>query len=334
MEEHFKNLNEKLENMSQNQEKILSSMEEIKGKMENLEINSSDQQNELLALRNANFELKREIAILKANQEKQLQQNKANALEIKGIKKQKNENLHYIFFQLMSALELDISSLHVNSIYRFKSNEIIYVNMIRHIDQQEIIKQAKPKRLTTSVLNMIPKNNIYINEAMTPNTAKLFHEARKFREEFGIKFIWIRSGNIFMKRHEKDSTLSISSLEDLDELRNHLKAVNNQALNADKETLSQDDTLPKDSTMEVEGGTTVNDETPVIDHAQNSNDTNPLHTQNTTPSLPTTNTQQLPSLVDTSRIRMWAQSKTPNRQTRTANQQTSAKKRLRSSPHQ
>ena len=54
---------------------------------------------------------------------------------------------------------------------------------------------------------------------LSPNTAKIFYEARQIQKDYGIQFVWQKKGNVFMKKNESDSTLKICSLDELNELR-------------------------------------------------------------------------------------------------------------------
>lgn len=220
------NLCEQMNTSNLNQTKLLESMESVQCKLDTLTKESQRHDETLKILREENHFLRREIELLKKAQNKQIEADRNNEFMIRGIPPMKNEYLIGIFCKIMTALQLEIPEVAVDSIFRPQTKDKIIVKLIRRIDKETIIKRAKQIRLKGKDIGIDsnPDVNIYINESLSPQVAKLFYEARKIRTDFGIKFVWHKEGKIWMKKNETDAPLRVTSLEEITELRNHLLA--------------------------------------------------------------------------------------------------------------
>lgn len=59
------------------------------------------------------------------------------------------------------------------------------------------------------------KIQIYVNEVLTPNRRKLLQKAKLFGKSNNIKYVWIKNGNIFMKKEEGSKAIQINNFTDL-----------------------------------------------------------------------------------------------------------------------
>lgn len=314
--------------MSDNQNKILTSMNEINAKLTSFTECSAIHQKELIAIRSENKNLKDEIEKLKKANTKLQQTYKSNAIEIKGIKMQKNENLEYILHLILSALKIDnFQTSAIDSIFRIKSNQTIFVKFIRNVDKMEIIKKSKQKHLKGTDLGLEYSSNIFINESLAPITAMLFYEARKLKAKYGIKYIWHKNGDIFLKKNENDSTLRIESIEEIEELRKHLNATRSSepplyasmaARRRERYETTCDTPIPiEDSAKQLNvGQPNKNDETNAFPRIEN-------------PSSLSKNPKKSTKMD----LRTWAQMKSNNVQSKTLEKGSNkTPKRLRTSP--
>lgn len=223
--QQLQNLCDQMKTSNENQEKMLKSISAVEEKLDNLTKDSKRHDEILNDLKEENRVLRSEIQRLNESREKQVQRERNNDIIIKGIPPAKDDDLLWIFAEIMRALELDIPDIAVDSIFRTKSGGKIVVRLLRHIDKVDIIKRAKQARLKGKDIGLIsrPNENIFINESLSPNVAKVFFEARQLQKVFGIKFVWQKEGNVYMKRNENDAVLRVGSVEEVAELRRYLE---------------------------------------------------------------------------------------------------------------
>jgi hypothetical protein len=58
-------------------------------------------------------------------------------------------------------------------------------------------------------------NSIYINESLTPTNRKLHAEVRKFKQENNYKYVWVKGGNIYLRKADGNQRHHIRSIKDL-----------------------------------------------------------------------------------------------------------------------
>lgn len=99
----------------------------------------------------------------------------------------------------------------------------IIVKFTRGSIKEELLRQRKIKRnLNTSDIGMTsgPAEVIYMNESLTSTRRKIFNAARTLRKEKGYTYIWIKNGKIFLRNNEGDKAVLLTSLEQVEKLKN------------------------------------------------------------------------------------------------------------------
>ena len=138
--------------------------------MKILNYTSLKHERELRSVKEENARLTMQINALKVAQEKHTQKLKANAFDIKDIPPQKNKNLFEIFQNLITVFQItDINTTDVDNIYRVKSKDTIFVNMIRRVDKQLILSKSKQINLKTTDFGIQPETKIYVNITINNN---------------------------------------------------------------------------------------------------------------------------------------------------------------------
>lgn len=87
----------------------------------------------------------------------------------------------------------------------------------QHI-RDSILAAKKKLRLSTACLGASPPVNVFINENLTKFRNHLYAEARKFKKSNKYKYVWVRNGNIYVRKTEGCHAKLIKSLSDLDEI--------------------------------------------------------------------------------------------------------------------
>ena len=85
-------------------------------------------------------------------------------------------------------------------------------------------KLANEKIQDLPFLNLKSTENLYISESLTPYKKQLFSKVNKQKKKLKCKYIWTRSGIIFIKANKNSTTtLSFDTLEDLAKFQNELQ---------------------------------------------------------------------------------------------------------------
>ncbi|CAG9817122.1 unnamed protein product [Phaedon cochleariae] len=158
----------------------------------------------------------------------EIQQNSFNnSLVVTGVPQPKNENV-FITTQLIgSSLGIRLDESHISNSYRsqtagkngVKSNRIIVFST--QIYKDEFIRCRKMKRdfstadLDKSLENLVKDpNTIYVNEYLTAQNKSLFLKAKEYKKETNIHILWIKNGNIYMRKKEGTRAVLINSESD------------------------------------------------------------------------------------------------------------------------
>lgn len=157
-------------------------------------------------------------------------------IELHGVEEKKNENLYQIAQDLAEQLKLPLPTNSITSIHRMKKPirnrnnrpaPIIIRFTSRKISEEWVLK----KKTGITNKNIIEKGTdteIYINENLSPAIKELYWQARIRGKELKYSFVWVKRGQIFMKKEELQPAIKISNYEDLPKIGNQNgKSVNN-----------------------------------------------------------------------------------------------------------
>ena len=97
-------------------------------------------------------------------------------------------------------------------------NPDILVKFLSKRKRNELLRASKVKskktKLTTSDIGFPGEcKNIYIDENLTSYRSFLFRSARRSKEVNHYKYVWIRNGNVYMRKDENNPVLLIKSPE-------------------------------------------------------------------------------------------------------------------------
>ncbi|CAB0015892.1 unnamed protein product, partial [Nesidiocoris tenuis] len=147
-----------------------------------------------------------------------------NCVEIAGVPEVEGENVIQIVTTIGAALKVEIPELMISNCFRraspAHSNQFgqIFVSFLRKTDKDKLIKASRMQRnLTSRDLNFISgeSSKIYINHSLTFNKRKLLNAAKIFRQENHFKYVWVKNGNIFVRKDEGTKAYLIRTTDDL-----------------------------------------------------------------------------------------------------------------------
>ncbi|CAG5018519.1 unnamed protein product [Parnassius apollo] len=161
----------------------------------------------------------------------QIEQNmRAPNVEINGIPEHKSENLLKTIEQLGFAIENPLGD-----------NDVLHVSRIAKLNKESdrprsVIVKLRSQRRRDELLAAVTKFNkknpdnklnsehlgiggrrvpVYVSEHLTPKNKHLHAAARKKAKETGAKFVWVRDGRIFVRKHEQSHAIYIKHEESL-----------------------------------------------------------------------------------------------------------------------
>lgn len=171
----------------------------------------------------ANETLKKEVSLLTDKLNDAEQFSRLKNLEIQGVPEKKEENLKVVFEKITSFLgvEAEIDFIHrVNSFNKSNPKNIV-VGFVSRKTRDLILDAVKLKRSgSTSPGIKIDglSQSVFINEHLTAQNKMLFKESREVAKRKQYQFIWVKNGNIFVRKNETSPVKLIKNKKFLNSL--------------------------------------------------------------------------------------------------------------------
>lgn len=160
--------------------------------------------------------------------------NRSTSLEIRNVMKEQGEtkdDLCKIVTNLGSAINVDLQEASIKDIYRInakdKSNPII-VDFTSVLLKEKVIKgtkifnktKSKGDKLNSSHLKLKQRlSPVFISEALTLKSQRLFYLARLFQKQLNYAFCWTSHGVVYLRKNVNSSQIRITTEEDIEALR-------------------------------------------------------------------------------------------------------------------
>ncbi|XP_046677264.1 uncharacterized protein LOC124365334 [Homalodisca vitripennis] len=144
-----------------------------------------------------------------------------------GIPEEKEEQVSELVKKVGKALDVNITDSMIDACHRIgkKTSERnqargIVVKFVRRTDKEELMKKRREKKrdFSTRHLGLTMDIPVYLNESLSPARRRLLAQARQLRKERGYKYIWLRNGNILLRKEEKAPVVEIRTQADLNGL--------------------------------------------------------------------------------------------------------------------
>ena len=165
-------------------------------------------------------ELRRCQEAMKVLHDNLQQYGRRDILEFWGIAQEANEDTTYIildFLESILGLRLsrhDISISHrqrqMHNKDREKFPDPIYVKVVNRWVKQDILYRKK------KYMHRMKQTNVFIVENLTQRRRELLATAREKLPNF--KFIWVKEGNIFVRKFSKSRVHKITSIDSISKL--------------------------------------------------------------------------------------------------------------------
>lgn len=172
-------------------------------------------------LTSENKALKDRVQLLENKLDDSDQYSRRNCVEIQGVPVKDNDVMQTVR-DVGKALGLDIDDTMVDSCHTLgkkpnsKDPPGIIVKFVRRMDADTLMAKRRAKRdFSTRHLSLPTDNPIYLNESLTPLRRKLLAMARDEKRKQGYKWLWVRRGNIYLRKVDNGPVVVIKCLADL-----------------------------------------------------------------------------------------------------------------------
>ncbi|KAI5707573.1 hypothetical protein M8J77_005245 [Diaphorina citri] len=201
LSKNFKNLEQKIITMQKNQEKLETQNQELRKRVKTLEVLVQD-------MAQAGNQCKVEISSVPTNvEDSDFTEKLFEKTSVQNIVKKGDYQIEKVQKYKPDKTPMETKNLVVT----FQNKETRNAMM-------ETLKKGKQKLNTTEILNRNPPRPIFVNEYLTPYLKKVFFEAKKIKQDKNYEFLWVKNGQILLKKQQGAKIIRLSCLEDLSKI--------------------------------------------------------------------------------------------------------------------
>lgn len=173
-----------------------------------------------------NKSLSKQVIDLEKRVDDMEQYSRVNALEIHGLPLGKNEDVLSVVKEVGKALDMNIVDTMIDACHRLGKEPGkngappgIIVKFVRRFDKEEMLRKRRAKKdFSTRHMNINIDTPVYINDSLSPARRRLFAAARVIKKEKQYSYLWVRGGNIFLRKEDAGAVIKVSCQADLDKL--------------------------------------------------------------------------------------------------------------------
>lgn len=211
-------------------EEIMTSLSFFNNKYEEQKLKMEELSTENKLLKDNQGKLEQSIALLQSRMNNLIQiqddidtLTRRKSLEIRGITKKPQENLHDIVSKI--ARKVDIPAPDLEDCYRMtsknaKHDEPIVVRFNNKKERDSFKSAAKKKKLSASDININEgRTPVYVNEHLSPSKKRLLGKVIAIKKDLNAKFVWTNHGNIYFRKNEDSVAIKVASENDLIKLK-------------------------------------------------------------------------------------------------------------------
>lgn len=213
-QKHVEFLTDQLEDLKKTVREKDSKLDDCLARFDSLQIENAQ-------LRDQNESLTTRIRHLE-------QYSRLSAVEIHGVPEPRNENVIATVASVARAVNFNLDVQMIDACHRLRSNPSkpdghrgIILKFVSRLKKEEFLKARAVKRnVTTKDLDpaVTDSTPVYINESLSPENRKLFAQCRDFKKANNIRFLWVRNGQIKMRKEEKSRVFYIHSASCLNDV--------------------------------------------------------------------------------------------------------------------
>ena len=207
--------NEKSELYNTLNESVKSLNDTIAAFREEVATNST----KIIALNSKIILLEQDNNMLKSEIEDVQRRSRFKNIEIVGLPEpQPNSSDENMAIQLFGELGVkdfrseDIEAWHVVSTRRKDGERVVVCRFVSRKTKERILAKKGIKDVK------LKGSTVYLNEQLSPNNRKIFGLASINKRELNYKFVWMKNGNVFLKKDENSMVIKCVDINIFDSL--------------------------------------------------------------------------------------------------------------------
>lgn len=206
-----------------------NTVEEIKSDLKTMQKKMIEMENRQEKLEKQNEELRKKVKDMEVFIQDIAQEKNAQKLEISGIPQDVDSNV--FTEKIFQAAKVDhitnSSEYNVEKLFQprqpgcgpvVKSLLVTFQSKSKRDLILETLKKAKISLNTRNISVQDPPLQVFVNEHLTPYKRRLFYEAKKIKGDKNYQYLWVKNGQILLKKTSESRTMRLTSLDDLSKI--------------------------------------------------------------------------------------------------------------------
>lgn len=221
-------LMDKIEGFQQCLNFLAGQIDDLKKTVKDKDAKLEDCIGRLDAFHAENVKLKEENDLLKNRMSHLESYSRLNCVEIQGVPEPQNEDTLYTVTRVANAINFKLEPSMIDTCHRLRGDPTrpdrqrgIILKFVSRLQKEQFMRARAIKRfVTTKDLDptTVLSSPIYINESLSPDKKKLYSQCRTYKRDNNIQFLWIKQGQIKMRKAEKCKVFNINSIKDLNDV--------------------------------------------------------------------------------------------------------------------
>lgn len=224
----LKDIQENLRSLNKKHEDVMESVNFCSNQISTFETVLNKMNEKIASLEKVNREnanLKIEVSQLHTKVDLLEQQTRANNLEIQGVPFKENENLLNILYKIGEHVKCPIAEVDIDTVYRVTPHpssaqqmKPIIVKLLTKHKRDSILAATKILRRESNTPGIAIDNiskKLFINEHLTSKIKLLLKHTKEAAKSKNFKFVWVRNGNILVRKDDRSKVISIGKEGDI-----------------------------------------------------------------------------------------------------------------------
>lgn len=222
-----KMFDKKLKEMEDGITFVGNTVEEIKSDLKNMQKKMIEMDNRQEKLEKQNQELNKKVKDMEVFIQEMSQENNGNKLEISGIPQDVECKVFTEkIFQAAKVDEITTTSEYtIEKLYKarqpgtsgpvVKSLVVAFQSKNKRDMVLETVKKNKIVLNTRNISSQNPPLQVFVNEYLTPYMRRLFYEAKKIKADKNYQYLWVKNGQILLKKTNDSRPMRLTCHDDL-----------------------------------------------------------------------------------------------------------------------
>ena len=220
LDTYHKGFQEEIKEIKSSQEFLNQKFDEL-----NENINRLSSENKRLLIENESLKSQIQCSLAKATQLEQDQEStnqylRRECLELHGIPTSIGEDTDDLVCKMAELLEVDLKADDISISHRLPVNKVgltppIIAKFARRSVRDKLYQARRNlKNYNSTNLGFDHKNNLYVNESLTPSSRNILKQAKEIQRQFKYQFVWTKNGRVLMKKDYDADPVSFNNIHE------------------------------------------------------------------------------------------------------------------------